>query len=91
MVVLKVSGVLAMGSVAGVEPVKNAMIAAGVGVLEVLEELSKAYVNDGHLSDDEIDAAFAKQVADAPDETAPVAQPDVAVEVSVAVGDENLG
>lgn len=60
MVVLKVSGVLAMGSLAGVEPVKNAMIAAGVGILEVLEELSKAYINDGHLSDDEINAAFAK-------------------------------
>lgn len=59
MVVLKVSGVLAMGSLAGVEPVKNAMIAAGVGILEVLEELSKAYINDGHLSDDEINAAFA--------------------------------
>lgn len=61
MVVLKVSGVLAMGSLAGVEPVKNAIIAAGVGVLEVLEELSKAYINDGYISDDEINAAFAAQ------------------------------
>ena len=61
MVVLKVSGVLAMGSLAGVEPVKNAIIAAGVGVLEVLEELSKAYINDGHISDEEINSAFAAQ------------------------------
>ena len=61
MVVLKVSGVLAIGSVAGVEPIKNAMIAAGVGVLEVLEELSKAYINDGKISDEEINAAFSAQ------------------------------
>lgn len=61
MTILKVSGVLAIGSVAGVEPLKNAAIAAGVGILEVLEELSKAYMKDGHLSDEEINAAFAAQ------------------------------
>ncbi len=61
MTVLKVSGVLAIGSVAGVEPLKNAAIAAGVGILEVLEELSKAYMKDGHLSEEEINAAFAQQ------------------------------
>lgn len=77
MVILKVSGVLAIGSVAGVEPLKNAMIAAGVGVLEVLEELSKSYMNDGYLSEDEINAAFAKQAG--------------AEEPVVAVEDENLG
>lgn len=64
MVVLKVSGVLAIGSVAGVEPIKNAAIAAGVGVLEVLEELSKSYMNDGYISDDEINAAFAKHAGE---------------------------
>jgi hypothetical protein len=77
MVVLKVSGVLAIGSVAGVEPVKNAMIAAGVGILEVLEELSKSYMNDGYISDDEINAAFAKQAG--------------AEEAPVVAEDENLG
>lgn len=61
MTILKVSGVLAIGSFAGVEPLKNAAIAAGVGILEVLEELSKAYMNDGELSADEINAAFQKQ------------------------------
>lgn len=61
MTILKVSGVLAMGSLAGIEPIKNAIIAAGVAVLEVLEQLSKAYMEDGYLSDDEINAAFAAQ------------------------------
>lgn len=65
-VVLKVSGVLAIGSFAGVEPLKNAAIAAGVGVLEVLEGLAKSYVNDGYLSEDEINAAFAAHAASAP-------------------------
>lgn len=64
MTILKVSGVLAIGSVAGVEPLKNAAIAAGVGILEVLEELSKAYMKDGELSDDEINAAFAEQAGE---------------------------
>jgi hypothetical protein len=72
MVVLKVSGVLAIGSVAGVEPLKNAAIAAGVGILEVLEELSKSYMNDGYISDDEINAAFAKHSG----EQEPVAEED---------------
>lgn len=75
MVIVKVSGVLAIGSVAGVEPVKNAAIAAGVGVLEVLEELSKSYMNDGYISDAEINAAFAKQVESAPVE--PTVEPEV--------------
>ena len=61
MVVVKVSGVLAMGSIVGVEPVKNAAIAAGVGVLEVLEELSKAYMKDGNLSSDDINSVFQAQ------------------------------
>lgn len=61
MTVLKVSGVLAIGSFAGVEPLVNAAMAAGIGILEVLEELSKAYMKDGHLSDEEINAAFAAQ------------------------------
>lgn len=60
MTILKVSSVLAIGSFAGVEPLKNAAIAAGVGILEVLEELSKAYMRDGDISTDDINAAFQK-------------------------------
>jgi hypothetical protein len=84
MVILKVSGVLAMGSLAGVEPVKNALIAAGVGVLEVLEELSKSYMNDGYISDAEINAAFAAQ--------ATVQEPSAPAVVAEPVAEEeNLG
>lgn len=58
MVILKVSGVLAAGSLGGIEIWQAAIIAAFVGVMEVTEELSRAYVKDGDLSDEDIDSAF---------------------------------
>lgn len=58
MVILKVSGVMAAGSIGGIEIWQSALIAAFVGVMEVTEDLSRAYVQDGDLSDEDIDAAF---------------------------------
>jgi hypothetical protein len=59
LVILKVSGVLAAGSIAGVELWQSALVAAFVGVMEVAESLARAYVVDGVLDDAEIDIAFA--------------------------------
>ena len=59
LVILKVSGVLAAGSIAGVELWQAGLVAAFVGVMEVAESLSRAYVVDGKLDEDEIDIAFA--------------------------------
>ena len=59
LVILKVSGVLAAGSIAGVELWQSALVAAFVGVMEVAESLSRAYVVDGVLDADEINTAFA--------------------------------
>lgn len=59
LVILKVSGVLAAGSIAGVELWQSALVAAFVGVMEVAESLSRAYVVDGVLDEEEIDIAFA--------------------------------
>ncbi len=59
LVILKVSGVLAAGSIAGVELWQSALVAAFVGVMEVAESLARAYVVDGVLDDGEIDIAFA--------------------------------
>jgi hypothetical protein len=59
LVILKVSGVLAAGSIAGVELWQSAAVAAFVGIMEVAESLSRAYVVDGVLDEDEIDTAFA--------------------------------
>jgi len=59
LVSLKVSGVLAAGSIAGVELWQSALVAAFVGVMEVAESLARAYVVDGVLDEDEINVAFA--------------------------------
>jgi hypothetical protein len=59
LVILKVSGVLAAGSIAGVELWQSALVAAFVGVMEVAESLARAYVVDGVLDDEEINVAFA--------------------------------
>jgi hypothetical protein len=59
LVILKVSGVLAAGSIAGVELWQSALVAAFVGIMEVAESLSRAYVVDGSLDEDEINVAFA--------------------------------
>jgi hypothetical protein len=59
LVILKVSGVLAAGSIAGVELWQAGLVAAFVGVMEVAESLSRAYVVDGKLDEEEINVAFA--------------------------------
>ena len=59
LVILKVSAVLAAGSIGGVELWQSALIAAFVGIMEVAESLARAYVVDGVLDQDEINVAFA--------------------------------
>jgi hypothetical protein len=59
LVILKVSAVLAAGSIGGVELWQSALIAAFVGIMEVAESLARAYVVDGVLDQDEINIAFA--------------------------------
>lgn len=59
LVILKVSAVLAAGSIGGVELWQSALIASFVGVMEVAESLARAYVVDGVLDEDEINIAFA--------------------------------
>ena len=44
LVVLKVSGVLAAGSLGGIEIWQAALIASFVGIMEVAEELSRFYL-----------------------------------------------
>lgn len=59
LIVLRVSGTLAGGSIAGVELWQAAMLAAFIGVMDVAESLSRSYVVDGDLSVDEVNRAFA--------------------------------
>ena len=57
-IVLKVSATLGGGFVVGVEVWQAAAVAAFVGFMEVAEEVSRAYVQDGDISDADIDEIF---------------------------------
>jgi hypothetical protein len=59
LIILRVSGTLAGGSIAGVELWQAAALAAFIGVMDVAESLSRAYVVDGNLDAEEINTAFA--------------------------------
>lgn len=59
LVILRVSGTFAAGSIAGVELWQSALVAAFIGIMDVAENLSRAYVVDGELSVEEINTAFA--------------------------------
>jgi hypothetical protein len=69
LVILKVSAVLAAGSIGGVAIWQSALIAAFVGIMEVAESLARAYVVDGVLDEDEINIAFASSAEAALAET----------------------
>jgi hypothetical protein len=64
LIILKVTGVLAAGSIAGIELWQSAAVAAFVAVMETLSALAAAYVADGQIDTGEIDTAFKKYGAD---------------------------
>lgn len=46
------------GAFAGVEPVNSALIAGALAISKVVTDLAKAYLDDGQLTKDEVDAIF---------------------------------
>jgi len=46
------------GAFAGVEPVQSALIAGALGVSTVLTDLAKAFLDDGQLTQEEVDGVF---------------------------------
>lgn len=53
-------GVLGAGAVVGIDLMSAVFMAGILGVATVVEKLARAFLEDGHLSMDEINAAFAK-------------------------------
>jgi hypothetical protein len=53
-------GVVGAGTIAGVELWKAVMMAGISGVAVVVEGLSRAYLADGELSEDEINSVFSE-------------------------------
>ena len=57
---LNAFAVIGGGALLGLDVVETVLLAGILGVANVLEDLARGYVNDGHLSDAEIEAAFRK-------------------------------
>jgi hypothetical protein len=53
-------GVIGAGSLVGIEVWQAAVLAGALGAARVLEALARFFLNDGSLTADEINAAFAK-------------------------------
>ncbi len=91
LVILRVSGTLAAGSIGGIELWQSALIAAFIGIMDVAESLSRSYVVDGDLTISEINTAFASSAeaelsaAEKAAEAAPVAVVAAAPVAPVAV------
>lgn len=52
--------VVGMGSVVGIGTLESILLAGGLGVATVIEALARGYLDDGKLSQQEINEAFAK-------------------------------
>lgn len=59
-IILKVSATLGGGAVIGVEVWQAALLAGFIGFMEVAEEVSRAYVKDGDVTDEDMDEIFGK-------------------------------
>ena len=46
------------GAIIGIDTLQTAILAGVMGIANVVEDLARGYLNDGELSDEEIDAAF---------------------------------
>lgn len=57
-IILKVSGTLGGGFVMGIEVWQAAAMAAFIGIMEIAEEVSRAYVQDGDVSEADMDEIF---------------------------------
>lgn len=59
-IVASITGTIGVGSLLGVETWKSAGIAALMGIAVVAESLARKYLDDGKLSNEEINESFAK-------------------------------
>ena len=57
-IILKVTGTLGGGYVFGIEVWQAAAMAGFIGLMEVAEEVSRAYVEDGEVSEADMNSIF---------------------------------
>ncbi len=46
------------GAIIGIDTLQTAILAGVMGIANVVEDLARGYLNDGELSEEEVDAAF---------------------------------
>ena len=73
-IVLKVSATLGGGFAMGIEIWQAAAMAAFIGFMEVAEDVSRAYVKDGDVSEADLDSIFGGYSED--DHDPDLAEPD---------------
>jgi len=59
-IILKVTGIFVGGSVIGLEVMQAVAMAAFAGIIDVSQEISRAYLSDGQIDRDEINKSFGK-------------------------------
>jgi len=59
-IIMKISGTFVGGSAIGLQFWQSRVMAAAVGIMEIAEEMSRNYLNDGTISTAEMDASFKK-------------------------------
>jgi hypothetical protein len=52
------------GAIIGIDTLQTAILAGVISIANVIEDLSRGYLNDGSLTNSEIDEAFAKNIPD---------------------------
>lgn len=58
LIVLEITSVIGVGSIFDVPAAKAALMSAGMAIVTVSGALALAYIQDGKLTDDEIQGAF---------------------------------
>jgi hypothetical protein len=61
-VIMKVSGTFVGGSAIGLQFWQSIAMASIAGIMEIAEEMSRNYLNDGQITQDELDASAAKLI-----------------------------
>ena len=59
-IIMKVSGTFVGGSAIGLQFWQSIVMAAIAGIMEISEEMSRNYLNDGQITTDELNSSFAK-------------------------------
>lgn len=52
------------GALIGIDAIQTAILAGVMGIANVVEDLARGYLNDGELTEEEIDQAFVDNIPD---------------------------